>query len=41
MVNNRQRAVIDRIVDGIFAVLLLEEGREQITVPARLLGKVG
>ncbi|HHW72444.1 MAG TPA: DUF3006 domain-containing protein [Firmicutes bacterium] len=33
MVNNRQRAVIDRIVDGIFAVLLLEEGREQITVP--------
>ena len=32
MINSKQRAVIDRIVDGAFAVLLLEGG-QQITVP--------
>ncbi|HHT41817.1 MAG TPA: DUF3006 domain-containing protein [Firmicutes bacterium] len=33
MINCRQSAVIDRIVDGKTAVLLLEEGQKQFTIP--------
>lgn len=33
----RQRAVIDRVVDGTTAVLLLEEGNTQLLVPVESL----
>ncbi|NMB00818.1 MAG: DUF3006 domain-containing protein [Firmicutes bacterium] len=36
-INTKQCAVIDRIVDGMTAVLLLEEGQGQITVPVEKL----